>query len=154
MMQRRLLQMLGFMRKKPASSITVDRDTSANSITVDRDSVCAGDDCVSHEATFSVASSCNVLEVLAAAWQACPLARISGDKATWLIDVGDAGNCIGVMAEQWDQPKLLIETSTSAAELFNGTKRALYFRYWCQSNPDAVLEAVKFNTPLPDRYSG
>jgi len=128
-------------------------DTSAIRIAVDRESVCAGDDCVSHKATFSVAASCNVLDVLDAAWCACPLAGIAGGQATWLIDVAGSGNCIGVMAQQWHQPKLLIQPETSAADLFEDMEPSLYFRYWCQSNPDAVLEAVQSKTPLPARYS-
>lgn len=127
--------------------------TSAIRITADRDSVCAGDDCLSHEATFSVAASSNVLEVLAAAWRACPLAGIAGGQATWLIDVAGSNNCIGVMAQQWDQPKLLISPETSAAALFTGAEPSLYFRYWCQSDPDAVLGALQSKALLPARYS-
>lgn len=122
-------------------------------ITADRDSVCAGDDCDSHRATFSIAASSNILEVLAAAWHACPLADISEGQATWLIDVAGSESPIGVMAQQWHQPRLLIHPETSAADLFKGKEPSLYFRYCCQSNPDAVLEAIQAKAPLPARYS-
>jgi len=128
-------------------------DTSALRISADRDSVCAGDDGLPHEAAFFVAASSNVPEVLAAAWRACPLAGIAGGKATWLIDVAGPDRCIGVMAEQWRQPKLLIPPETSAADLFKGMAPSLYFRYWCQSDPDEVLEALQSKSPLPARYS-
>lgn len=128
-------------------------DTPAIRVTADRDSVCAGDDGASHQTAFSIAASCNVLEVLAAAWRACPLAGIAGGQATWLIDVADSENCIGVMAQQWHQPKLLIHPETTAADLFKGVEPSLHFRYWCQSNPDAVLEAIRSKAPLPARYS-
>src|SRR5690606_32429053 len=78
-----LTQALGFMP-----------NTSTIRITVDRDSVCAGDDVISHEAMFSIGSSCNVFELLSAALRACPLASIAGGQATWLIDVPDSKNCI------------------------------------------------------------
>lgn len=127
--------------------------TSTIRIRVDRDSVCAGDDAVSHGATLCVASSCNLLELLGAAWRACPLASIAGGQATWLIDVSDPDNCIGVMAQQWPQPKLLISAETAAVDLFMGSEPSLYFRYWCQSNPDAVFSALQSKTALPARYS-
>ncbi|MFC3816739.1 hypothetical protein [Lysobacter sp. GCM10012299] len=123
-------------------------------ITVDRDSVCAGDDCASHEAAFSIAASCDILEVLAAAWRVCPLASIAGGQATWLIDVIGQLGPIGVMAQQWSAPKLLILPNTSAEDIFKGSKQpSLYFRYWCQSDPDEVLEAIRTHAPLPARYS-
>lgn len=123
-------------------------------ITADRDSVCAGDDCISHQASFSIAASCNALEVLAAAWRVCPLAGIAGAQATWLIDVIGRQGPIGVMAQQWDAPKLLIPPNATAQDLFNGTTTpSLYFRYWCQSNPDALFEAIRTQAPLPAKYS-
>lgn len=128
-------------------------NTSTIQITAGRDSVCAGDDVVSHEASFSVASSCDVLALLRAAWQACPLAGVAGGQATWLIDVPDANNCIGVAAQQWHQPKLLISPDTPVEELFRGKERSLYFRYWCQSDPDIVFHALQSKAALPDRYS-
>ncbi|CDF62025.1 hypothetical protein XFF4834R_chr25190 [Xanthomonas citri pv. fuscans] len=128
-------------------------ETAVIQITADRDSVCAGDDCDSHRATFSIAASSNVLEVLAAAWRACPLAGIAGGQATWLLDVAGSENCIGVMAQQWHQPRLLIHPETSATDLFKGKEPSLYFRYWCQSNPDAVFESIQTKAPLPGRYS-
>lgn len=123
-------------------------------VTADRDSVCAGDDVVSHEATFTVASSSNVLEMLAMAWQVCPLAGIAGGQATWLIDVAGHASPIGVMAQQWDLPQLLIPLETRAGDLFKGAEKpAVYFRYWCRSDPDSVLEAIRTNAPMPARYS-
>lgn len=128
-------------------------ETVVIQITADRDSVCAGDDGDSHQATFSIAASSNLLEVLAAAWRVCPLAGIVGGKATWLLDVASSENCIGVMAQQWHQPRLLIHPETSAIDLFKGKEPSLYFRYWCQSNPDAVFESIQTNATLPARYS-
>jgi len=120
-------------------------------ITVNRDSVAAGDDCESHEAVLSIPSGSNVLELVEAARRACRLARISGGQATWLIDAGARGQCIGVAAQQWPTPKLLNSMDTTVAELFEGKTPFLYFRYWCQTDPDAVFGALRSNAPLPAR---
>ena len=127
--------------------------TTLIQVTADRDSVCAGDDVLSHEVMFSVSSSSTVLDLLNVAWRACPLAGIAGGKATWLIDVGNSDTCIGVMAQQWSQPKLLIAPHTNAAELFTRGEPSLYFRYWCQSDPDAVFDALQSETTLPNKHS-
>ncbi len=119
-------------------------------IAVDRDSVAAGDDTESHAATAIVPADSNVMELVAAALRACPLASISGDKATWLIDVDST--CIGVIAQQWPRPKFIIAEHTSATDVFAGKRKSLHFRYWCQADPDAVFAAVRDGQPLPPRY--
>ena len=121
---------------------------------VDRDSVCAGDDCISHATSFVVATSATLSDVLSAAQKACPLAGISGGKATWLIDTEGYGKgCIGVIAQQWNEPQLLINLNTAAEVVWKGTEGCLHFRYWCQSNPDAVFEAIKTGGELPSMYT-
>lgn len=123
-------------------------------ISVDRDSVCAGDDCVSHSAVISIAGACPVSNLLEHAWNACPLASISGNEATWLIDIGgDAQFCIGVMAQQWRQPRLTIACDTTTAALFQNQAPYLYFRYWCQVDPELVFDSLQSGRPLPKRYA-
>lgn len=125
---------------------------AANNLTiaVNRDSVAAGDDTESHAATAIVPVASNVMELVAAALRVCPLASISGDKATWLIDA-DA-TCIGVIAQQWSRPKFVIPEHTCVTDVFAGKKPVLHFRYWCQADPDAVFAAVRDGQPLPPRY--
>ena len=119
---------------------------------VDRDSVCAGDDCQSHMALLSVSAETALIEVLKLAQKACSLAVIAGGNATWLIDTQGYGKgCIGVVAQQWAAPKLITEQNISAGQIWNG-KGTLFFRYWCQSNPNAVFEAIKSGGELPSRY--
>ena len=119
---------------------------------VDRDSVCAGDDCQSHMALLSVSAETALIEVLKLAQKACSLAGIAGGNATWLIDTQGYGKgCIGVVAQQWAAPKLITEQNISAGQIWNG-KGTLFFRYWCQSNPNAVFEAIKSGGELPSRY--
>jgi hypothetical protein len=117
-------------------------------IGVDRDSVCAGDDCESHDATIRVSKDESVLALLAAAWEACPLANIQGGKATWLIQVGDDRRIIGVMAEQWDRPKLFVSDNTTTAQILDGKMPALFFKYDCQSDPDVVFALLQAGRPL------
>lgn len=123
-------------------------------VLVDRDSVCAGDDVESHQVRLSVPASCDVRGLLALAWRACPLASIETERATWLIDAGGSDRCIGVMAQQWSRPRLLVPGDTRASELFAEREPTLHFRYWCQSDPDAVFEALRWGNPLPSRHSG
>ena len=122
--------------------------------TVDRDSVCAGDDCESHEATFAISRQCRVGEFLLEAKRASPLAGIAGGQATWLIDTqGHGKGCIGVMAQQWANPRLLIPEETTVEELFGEREATVFFRYWCQSAPEAVFEALKAGKELPPRFA-
>ena len=118
-------------------------------INIDRDSVCAGDSSDPHEAVIEVDPGSTVTVLLQAAWKACPLASISGGQATWLIDAG--GVCIGVAAQQWSSPKLLVPADGAAAALFASRPATLHFRYWCQVNPDEVYEAVRSASALPPR---
>lgn len=118
-------------------------------INIDRDSVCAGDSSDPHGAVIDLAGDSTVAQLLQAAWKACPLASISGGQATWLIDAG--GVCIGVAAQQWSSPKLLVPANCAAAGLFAGRPATLHFRYWCQANPDEVYEAVRSASALPPR---
>lgn len=121
-------------------------------VTVDRDSVSAGDDTDPHRTTFRLPPTATVGELLAAAWRACPLASIAGGRATWLIDVGAPAHCIGVMAQQWQAPRLLVG-DVAAATLFAHGTRSVFFRYWAQSDPDAVFEALRSGAPLPDKHA-
>ena len=73
-----------------------DPANSMMTVNVDRDSVAAGDDTDSHAVTATVPVASNVAELVTASLRACPLASISGDRATWLVDVG--GTCVGVIA--------------------------------------------------------
>lgn len=121
-------------------------------VIVDRDSVCAGDDAVSHVVSFNVDAACSIAELVRKAQHVCPLASIAGGRATWLIDVPAGGASIGVVAQQWQAPKLAIPERTSVLSLLGpGVETTIYFRYWCQSDPEAVFQAVLNGAPLPSR---
>jgi hypothetical protein len=123
------------------------------SASVDRDSVCAGDDSEPHRATFLTTTSTRVADFLRDACRASPLAAIEGGQATWLIDTGGSGEgCIGVIAQQWMEPKLLVPETTTVGELYASRPPTVFFRYWCQASPEAVFEALSAGKPLPPRH--
>lgn len=117
---------------------------------IDRDSVCAGDDTDPHQATVAVPASVSLLDLIAAAQQVCPLARIAGSQATWLVDIGRPARCVGVIAQQWPGPRLVIAGDTAAVGVVDGVY-SLYFHYWGQIDPQAVLAALRSGQPLPSR---
>lgn len=122
-------------------------------VAVDRDSVAAGDDSTPHDSTFEIESHRSLSELIDAALRACPLASITGGRATWLIDtMGPSGGCIGVVAQQWSLPRLLAPGRTPIAALFGSAEVRVFFRYWCQADPDAVFEAMRSGHTLPSRY--
>ena len=121
---------------------------------VDRDSVSAGDDCQSHESLFSTSRGTSVVEFLREARRASPLASIAGGQATWLIDTKGSGEgCIGVVAQQWAEPRLLIPRDTTVEEVYGRCHPTVFFRYWCQASPEAVLDALKTGNALPPRHA-
>jgi hypothetical protein len=118
-------------------------------IWVNRDSVCAADDIETHGKVLTVPAAASALELVAAALRACPLPRIAGGKATWLIEL--SGEYIGVVAQQWTAPRLTIPPDADAGALCDGKAAVLHFRYHCQSNPERTIAAVVAGTPLPRR---
>lgn len=109
---------------------------------IDRDSVCAGDDSDPHGAALTLSSAASLRELIAAARSVCPLARIAGGQATWLVEIGAPKRCIAVIAQQWDAPRLLLDDS-AVGDLFTGQACSLYFRYRAQIDPQAEFDALR-----------
>ena len=129
----------------------MDATTPALPITADRDSVCASDDCESHERAFHAPLQASIETLIQLAADACPLASISGGEATWIVQAGGyGGRPIAVLAQQWPQPRLL--TRGTVQGLFAAVEPRLHFRYWCQASPDAVFDALAAGTELPPRH--
>jgi len=112
------------------------------SINVDRDSVCAGDDSESHESRINISSSLDIYELVNTILEKYPLAKIEGDQATWVVDVGERTS-IGVVAQQWSKPELVISPDISVKQLFADIPRNIYFRYMSQVDPHEVLESIR-----------
>ena len=122
-------------------------------VKIDRDSVHPGDDMSSHATTLRIPSSATLAEFLQQVRQAAYLPGIHGGKATWLINLaGNAGKWIGVVAEEWDEPKLTLPADTPVKTLLRSNPSGFIFRYWCQANPDKVFSSVLYGEELPDRY--
>jgi len=123
-------------------------------VLVDRDSVHPGDDYSSHEVEIEISESMRTSELLQLAKETCPLANISGGKATWFAYAGYWINRknIAVLPQQWTSPKFLLDESLLASELFEGVEKIITFRYWCQIDPDVIYKALETNSELPDKY--
>jgi len=120
-------------------------------LSVKRDSVCAGDDVdAPHARRFEFQSSVTLGDALSAVIKAGYLAKIAGGKATWIVE---ADQPLAVVAEQWDSPEFLVDSSTRLTEYVSlGASKPLFFRYWCQVDPAVVFERLKAGRPLPDMF--
>lgn len=118
---------------------------------IERDSVCAGDDCdAPHRVSIQVPSESTLAQVLDVIQSRGYLAQITGGRATWIVE---ADRPLAVMAQQWKTPKFLIASETRiAACQTNDGSRSLFFRYWCQVDPDRVFDCLESGRPLPDQY--
>lgn len=120
---------------------------------VDRDSVHAGDDMSSHVVAITVKDSMSIYQLLIEASEVCTLPKISGGKATWFAYTdSEPKQYLGVVAQQWQAPKLLVHTSETVGSIFGKGSSKLIFRYWCQSDPDKIYEALASNNELPSRF--
>ena len=123
-------------------------------VKIDRDSVHPGDDLESHAIPLSVTLSTTIGVLLQQVNQSGFLPGISGGEATWLVDVKDGkAGCIGVMAQQWQEPRLIIPMQTPVSDLLYVNQSSFYFRYWCQAAPEIVFESVLNGRELPDKHS-
>jgi len=121
------------------------------SLSIERDSVCAGDDCdAPHQVSIQVHRESSLAQVLETIQSMTYLARISGGCATWIVE---ADRPLAVMAQQWTTPRFLIAPDTRIATCrTNDGFCRLFFRYWCQVDPDRVFDALQAGRPLPDQY--
>lgn len=127
--------------------------SSKQSWVVWRDSVAAGDDIdAPHEIELPVEEGASVARVVAKVTAAGYLPDISGGRATWIVEV--VSQPIAVVAQQWSEPRYLVPSAQPMAPLIGKSARSqIYFKYWCQADPDAVLECLKNGDPLPNKYS-
>ncbi|MFZ6659003.1 hypothetical protein [Undibacterium sp. TJN19] len=108
-------------------------------IRIDRDSVHAGDDTISHAENIAVPVDMSLASLLEQIRKRHFLPSISGGKATWMIESsGHQVKTIGVLAQQWQDPCLMIDSSIDVGRHFSGQQPNLFFRYRCQIDPEAV----------------
>lgn len=120
-------------------------------LSIERDSVCAGDDWnAPHHASIKVHRTSTLAQVLETIRSTGYLAHITGGCATWIVE---SDRPLAVVAEQWTTPRFLIapDTHIATCQSNDGSNR-LFFRYWCQVDPDRVFDALQAGRPLPDQY--
>ncbi len=111
-------------------------------IRINRDSVCAGDDCISHEKEFEIKDDMTLSEFLEIQKDVFPLASISGGKATWVLK---GETYLAVLAQQWSEPKYaadalsLIKDNLNKSDKYRGE---LHFHYYAQDNPIKVYNKI------------
>ncbi|WP_252106571.1 MULTISPECIES: hypothetical protein [unclassified Halomonas] len=119
---------------------------------VDRYSVHAGDDISPHAVSIYVHEDMSIEDLLVKASKKCALPKISGGKATWFAySDAEPKQYLGVIAQQWKSPKVL--SSSTVGSTFPIQAAKLVFRYWCQSDPDQVFDALANNKELPGRFA-
>jgi hypothetical protein len=100
-----------------------------------RDSVSAADDLHAPHA-HNLKLPDDVRDVVNAA----VLPRIDGGQATWCIS---SGLPLAVIAQQWDEPRLLSFIPYKISELdMSGPKVKLHFTYFAQQDPEIVYEIL------------
>ena len=103
---------------------------------ITRDSVAAGDDLdAPHRKRITVAAGASLSEVLAEVRRLGYLARISGGKATWVVE---ASAPLAVVAQQWEAPEIL-----PAGAALTGLPSELHFRYLEQEDPVKVVASFR-----------
>jgi hypothetical protein len=128
-----------------------DPMTKSLEATIERDSVCAGDDVdAPHSSTIRVRPDQTLGEVLESIRGTGYLARIYGGLATWIVE---SNRPLAVVAQQWDLPRFLVAPETRFVDCADvSAGRALYFRYWCQADPEVVFQCLQKGESLPDKY--
>ena len=125
--------------------------TNLLKVTMERESVCAGDDVdAPHGDSICIPQDCTLAQALDLIRNKGYLACIAGGHATW---IAESSRPLAVMAQQWTSPRFLLAPEThlvECVELSGG--RALFFRYWCQADPEVVFDCLEKGRALPDRY--
>jgi len=120
-------------------------------LAIDRDSVHEGDDLISHANSVKLDPTATLGTVLEAIQAMHYLPSISGDEATWIICA--SGQPIGVLAQQWEAPKLVLPIESPVTQVFGEDEPLLFFfRYWCQTDPHVVFSRIAAGEVLGSRY--
>ena len=122
-------------------------ESSIRTVQVERGSVHASDDAPSRQIT--VPAGCALREVVAEASADGYLPRISGGRATWVVEStsadGPGFTPIAVWSQQWREPTFVSDPDQPAASHFGSASPSLRFRYRCQDDPDGVLKELIAN---------
>jgi hypothetical protein len=143
-----------WMRVRAAASSAVAAPPAHQlSVSIDRDSVHAGDDVESHALTLIADADETLAGFIARLRARRYFPGISGGEATWIVESsGHGSRPIGVLAQQWPEPKWLVQRELALKSHFEGTTPAIRFKYWCQADPEAVFSALESGRELPSRH--
>ncbi len=120
-------------------------------VMIERDSVSNGDDVLApHRVSVSVPASSTLSQVLETVRQMGYLPRIQGGCATWIVE---SDRPLAVMTEQSVTPMFLCPSETAFVSYYSiDGSVPIFFRYWCQVDPDRVFESLQAGRPLPDMF--
>jgi hypothetical protein len=126
-------------------------DIREMSVVIWRDSVAMGDDIdAPHEWVVRLSAGAPVANLVSEIRRTNYLARVAGGLATWIVE---GKQPVAVLAQQWSEPRWLVDSEVSIAALSRETGRANFkVRYWCQVDPERVCACLRAGEPLPDRY--
>ncbi len=121
------------------------------SIIVRRDSVAAGDDIFApHEKRVKIETKETLESAIEKVILAKYLPKIQDGKATWIVEGKEP---IAVIAQQWLKPCYLVEANIELRKVVDfETDHQLKFIYWCQVEPQEVVDCIKQGKPLPDKF--
>jgi hypothetical protein len=109
-------------------------------IQITRDSVCAGDDCdAPHGRQMEVSELMPLKFVIQDILESGYLAKISGGRATWLIEIGEP---VGVVTQQWKDTHFFVNAGGPIGTFLKG-KSEIHFKHEAQNAPEEVVEAYK-----------
>ncbi|MCG7519168.1 hypothetical protein [Ruegeria sp. Ofav3-42] len=102
------------------------------SLSLTRDSVAAGDDVSApHRSVLTVPAPVTGFDLCKAILSRDYLARISGGKATWVVELDEVP--VGIIAQQWETPKSVV------SDLNPSQNSQVHCRYLLQQDPDTVF---------------
>ncbi|MFA5928172.1 MAG: hypothetical protein WC838_02585 [Candidatus Margulisiibacteriota bacterium] len=105
--------------------------TELITIELRRDSVCAGDDVDGdHLTTLDISADETINSLTRKILDMKYLPTISGGKATWVVRMNDKK--IAVLAEQWNEPKFIIDDTLRLADLVSVDKVSRIDLDYCQ----------------------
>jgi hypothetical protein len=119
---------------------------------IDRDSVHPGDDLESHAAKVEIDSESDIGSMLKDL-QSRYLPSIAGGVATWIVSCsGDGPNPVGVLAQQWQEPRLRVPLETPITQVLGCGRLSVSFEYWCQKDPALVFEKIFAGKKPPPKW--
>lgn len=101
-----------------------------------REPVCAGDDAKSHDEVIDINEKQRLEQALTEISNGPYLAYITDGHVSWLALAGRDGRMLAVVAQQWDQPKWLVNSRWRLRKI----GASIHFRYYGRVDPDELFD--------------